>query len=349
MSHNIFIRCSQCRVIYIVGSSNATLVQQSKADLAAGNSSNPAAASAVVLPSTSAEAMPDPALSWTIDDNTDLLQVGYLGSLTLEALTLRLPEPCCVIISLVGNWYFSNQPLPWNIFGTILPGAFSVQAVRVPQLNAPAYLVLTNVSIVYASCTDAFAEAAELLVSKANAQYEGAGQNGVSFAIETITCTACVFQGSEQVPSVYGNQVSQVELYDTSITCLNANLGSIAANSTNTTASNGTTAVSVATARASWSPPVWLPVFLTIIACAAVIFGLFALWRHILKQKEAAQYASWQEARYAHLSNYPSRRTSAAFTPGYVQRTKSTFGQPVAALQVQNSKLSIVYPPSQQS
>ena len=338
-----------CRVVYIVGSPNATLVQQSKADLAGGNSSNPALSSAVVLPSAVAAATPDSFLTWSIDDNTDLLQVGYLGSLTLEALTLKLAFPCCVTISLVGNWYFSNQPLPWNIFGTILPGAFSVQAVRVPQLNAPAFLVLRNVRLLYASCDSSFAAAAELLVSKANAQYEGAVQNGVSFENKTITCTACVFQGSEQVPSVYGNQVSQVELYDTSITCLDSDLGAATANGTNTTSQNSTTAATVATAGASWAPPVWLSVFLTVVTCAAVILGLFALWRYIYKQQEAAQFTSLQEARHLHPSNFPSRRSSAAFTPGYVQRTKSALGQPMSAFQVQNSKLSIVYPPSRSS
>ena len=331
-----------------MGSPNAMLVQQSKAGLAGGNSSNPAVSSAVVLPSTLVAPTSD-FLTWSIEDNTDLLQVGYLGSLTLEALTLKLPYPCCVTISLVGNWYFSNQPLPWNIFGTILPGAFSVQAVRVPQLNAPAFLVLRNVSLMYASCDSSFAAAAELLVSKANAQYDGAVQNGVSFVNETITCLACVFQGSEQVPSVYGNQVSQVELYDTSITCLDSNLGAAAANSTNTTSQNSTTAASVATAGASWAPPVWLPIFLTVVTCIAVMLGLFALWHYIHRQQEAAQFNSLQEARHLHPSNFASKRSSAAFTPGYVQRTKSTLGQPSSAFQVQNSKLSIVYPPSRSS
>ncbi|KAA6423601.1 MAG: hypothetical protein FRX49_06661, partial [Trebouxia sp. A1-2] len=153
------------RMVYIVGVANATL-QPAVALLS--NSSSPADSLAVVLSdSYSPQPTPDTFFTWTINDNTDLLQVGYLGSLTLTALTLKLPEPCCVTISLPGSWYFSNQPLPWNIFGTVLPGAFSVQAVRIPQLNVPAYMVLRNVTIVYASCDASFAAAADLLVSKA--------------------------------------------------------------------------------------------------------------------------------------------------------------------------------------
>ncbi|KAL3150315.1 hypothetical protein ABBQ32_000163 [Trebouxia sp. C0010 RCD-2024] len=202
---------AESRVVYIVGLPNATVVQQGIDSFSAHNSSSPAAASAAALLPSASDTTPDSFVTWSVDDHTDLLQVGYRGSLTVEALNLKLPEPCCITFPLVGCWYFSNQPLPWNIFGTILPGAFSVQAVRVPQLNAPAYLILRNVSIEYTACDQSFAAAAELLVSKANAQFEGTDQHGMSFANQTITCTSCVFQGSEQIPSVYGNQVSQVE------------------------------------------------------------------------------------------------------------------------------------------
>ena len=258
---------------------------------------------------------------------------------------LKVPQPCCITLPLVGTWYFSNQPLPWNIFGTILPGAFSVQAVRVPQLNAPAYLILRNVTIEYAACDHTFAEAAELLVSKANTQAEGAGQLGVRFANQTITCTSCVFQGSEQIPSVYGNRVSQVELYGTSITCLNDARVTTPANGTDATAQNATTAATAAAAGASWAPPVWLPVLLTAVTCVAVVLGLLAVRRYIRRQREAVEFSSLQEAR--HLSQLPSGKFSLPFSPGYVQPTRLGLPQANFVTQGQKSKPSAGCPPSQ--
>ena len=331
-----------------MGQPNATVEQQDIASFAASNSSNPAASSSglPLLPFTAAEKSPESFVTWTIDDSTDLLQVGYHGSLVVEALHLQLPQPCCITLPPVGSWYFSNQPLPWNIFGTILPGAFSVQAVRVPQLNAPAYLVLRNVTIEFASCDDSFASAAELLVSKANAQSDGVGQSGVSFANQTITCNSCVFQGSEQIPSVYDNQVSQVELHGSKITCLSNALKKISANSTGPAAQNATTAAMAATAGAFWAPPVWLPILLTIVTCIFVILGLLAVQHYICKQREAAYFSSLQEARHAHFSRTPNGYSTPA-SSGYVQRTRSALPQPSSVSQVQKSKLSTLCPSSQ--
>ncbi|KAL0036115.1 hypothetical protein WJX79_003774 [Trebouxia sp. C0005] len=335
------------RMVYIVGVANATL-QPAVASLS--NSSSPADSLAVVLSdSYSPQPTPDTFFTWTINDNTDLLQVGYLGSLTLTALTLKLPEPCCVTISLPGSWYFSNQPLPWNIFGTVLPGAFSVQAVRIPQLNVPAYMVLRNVTIVYASCDASFAAAADLLVSKAT--IEADGDNGISFSNQTLVCNPCIFQGSEQVPSVYSNAVSQVELYDTNITCLNVGLDATSVNGTDqnsTRAQQHTPAI--ATAGAAWAPPVWLPVLLAVATSVLVTIGLAALWRRVRRQREADRFTSLRETvePNRHLS---SRRPSAAASaPVYVQRTMSTQGRAHSAgngYQVQSSKLSNVYPATQ--
>lgn len=299
------------RVVYIVGSPNATVVQQGIDSFTAYNSSSPAAASSAALLPQGADTDIDSFVTWSMDGNTDLLQIGYRGSLTVEAVNLKLPKPCCVTFPLVGSWYFSNQPLPWNIFGTILPGAFSVQAVRVPQLNAPAYLVLRNVSIEYMACDDSFAAAAELLVSKANTQSEGAGQHGVRFANQTIMCNSCVFQGSEQIPSVYGNRVSQVELYGTNITCLSDALLKPPANGTDATAHNATTAATAATAGASWVPPMWLPVLLTIVTCIAVALGLLAVRHYLCREQMAAHFSSLQEARHAHVPQIPSTKSSS--------------------------------------
>lgn len=275
-----------CRVVYISGMDNITLLDQEDAANGVGNISN--AVAAVVLPSgpePGPESEPESFFTWTINDNTDLLQVGYLGALTIQALTLKLPQPCCVLISLVGSWYFSNQPLPWNIFGTIMPGAFSVQVVQVPQLNAPAYFLLRSVNLEYASCDASFAAAAELLVSKANAEYD-TGSNVVSFVNQTLYCNPCLFQGSEQVPSVYSNAVSEVLLYDTNITCLDVG-GSTAAANANGTVQNSTTVGQqvppIATAGAAWVPPVWLPVLLAIVTCVLVGLGLTAVWQRIRK------------------------------------------------------------------
>ena len=328
-----------------MGSPNATVVQQDIERFAASNSSSPAASSSV-LPLTIADKGPDSFVTWTIDDSTDLLQVGYYGSLIVEALHLQLLQPCCITFPPIGSWYFSNQPLPWNIFGTILPGAFSVQAVRVPHLNAPAYLVLRNVSIEYASCDDSFASAAELLVSKANTQSEGVGQSGVSFANQTITCNSCVFQGSEQIPSVYDNQVSQVELYGSKITCLSNARNHISANSTGALGPNATTAAIAATAGASWAPPIWLPILLTLLTCIFVILGLLAVWHYIHKQREAAYFSSLQEARHARLSRSPNGYSTPA-SSGYVQNTRSALPQLSSMSQVQRSKLSNLCPSSQ--
>lgn len=331
-------------MVYIVGSPNATVVQQGIDSFAADNSSSPAAASSAALLPSAADTIPDSFVTWSLDDHTDLLQVGYHGSLTVEALKLKLPEPCCITFPLVGSWYFCNQPLPWNIFGTILPGAFSVQAVRVPQLNAPAYLILRNVSIEYTACDQSFAAAAELLVSKANAQFEGAGQHGMSFANQTITCTSCVFQGSEQIPSVYDDRVSQVELYGTSITCLSDALVTAPANGTNATAQNAATG---AAAGASWAPPVWLPVFLTVVTCIAVVLGLLAVRHYIRRQREFAHFSSLQEARHAHLSQISSGIFFPPFSPGYVQPTRLGLPQPSFVTQAQKSRSSAGCPPSQ--
>lgn len=326
------------RVVYIVGSPNATVVQQDIASFVASNSSNPVASSSVNLPEKSADSF----VTWALDDSTDLLQVGYHGSLVVEAVHMELPQLCRTRSPPAGSWYFSNQPLPWNIIETILPGAFTVQAVRVPHLDAPAYLVLRNVSIEYASCDDSFAAAAELLVSKANAQYEGVAQSSVSFANQTIICNSCVFQGSEQIPSVYDNLVSQVELYGSKITCLSTE---ISANSTGPPAQNATTAAVAATAGASWAPPVWLPILLTILTCISVILGLLAVWRHIRKRREDAYFSSLQEARHAHLSRTPTGCLTPALS-GYVQRTRSILPH---ASQVQKSKLSTLCLSSQHS
>ena len=275
-------------------------MQQDIESFAASNSSKPAASSSVVPP-TVAEKSPDSFVTWTIEDSTDLLQVGYYGSLVVQAVRLQLLQPCCISFPPVGSWYFSNQPLPWNIFGTILPGAFSVQAVRVPRLNAPAYLVMRNVTIEYASCDDAFASAAQLLVSKANAQSDGVSQSAVSFANQTITCNSCVFQGSEQIPSVYDNLVSQVELYGSKITCLSNATKNMSANSTGPSAQNATTAAIAATAGASWAPPIWLPILLTLSTCIFVILGLLVVCHCLRKQREAVCFSSLREARHAHL------------------------------------------------
>ncbi len=334
-------------MLYIVGAANATLVP---AVTALSNSSSPADSSAVVLSdSYGPEPTPETFFTWTVNDNTDLLQVGYLGSLTLTALTLKLPEPCCVTISLPGSWYFSNQPLPWNIFGTVLPGAFSVQAVRIPQLNVPAYMVFRNVTIVYASCDASFAAAADVLVSKAT--IEADGDNGISFSNQTLVCNPCIFQGSEQVPSVYGNAVSQVELYDTNITCLDVGPDAAAVNSTLQNSSRAQQqAPPIATAGASWAPPAWLPVLLAGATCFLVAIGLAALWRRVRSQREADHLTSLREAGEANRCLSSRRPSTAAPATVYVQRTKSTLGRAHSAgtgFQVQSSKLSNVYPATQ--
>jgi len=334
-------------MVYIVGLANATLVP---AVTTLSNSSSPADSLAVVLSDGyGPQPTPDTFFTWTINDNTDLLQVGYLGSLTLTALTLKLPEPCCVTISLPGSWYFSNQPLPWNIFGTVLPGAFSVQAVRIPQLNAPAFMVLKNVTIVYASCDVSFVAAAELLVSKATIEVDG--DNGISFSNQTLVCNPCIFQGSEQVPSVYGNAVSQVELYDTNITCLDVGPDAAAVNGT---VQNSTRAQqhapTIATAGAAWAPPVWLPVLLAIATCVLVAVGLAAVWRRVRRQREADHFTSLREAGEPNCRLSSRRSFTAAPAPVYVQRTKSSLGRVHSAgtgYQVQSSKLSNVYSATQ--
>lgn len=286
--------------MYIVGAPNASLVTQADAASTSSNSSNPADSRAVVLgsgagPEPEPEPEPESFLTWTISDNSDMLQVGYLGSLTLTAITLKLPEPCCVGVTLLGSWYFSNQPLPWNIFGTILPGAFSVEAVSIPQLNAPAYLALRNVSILYMSCDASFAAAAALLVSKASIGDDG--ENSISFSNQTLVCNPCLFQGSEQVPSVYSDAVSQVELYDTNITCLGVGSNAAVANDTVQNCTMTQQHVPpIATAGAAWAPPVWLPVLLAAVTCVLVALGLTAVWRHVRRRTEAEQFTSLREA-----------------------------------------------------
>lgn len=314
--------------MYIVGAPNASLVTQADAASTSSNSSNPADSAAVVLGSgASPEPEPEPEsfLTWTISDNSDMLQVGYLGSLTLTALTLKLPEPCCVGITLLGSWYFSNQPLPWNIFGTILPGAFSVEAVSIPQLNAPAYLALRNVSILYMSCDASFATAADLLISKASIGDDG--ENSISFSNQTLVCNPCLFQGSEQVPSVYSDAVSQVELYDTNITCLGVGSDAAAANDT---VQNYTMTQQhvppIPTAGAAWAPPVWLPVLLAAVTCVLVALGLTAVWRHVRRRREAEQFTSLREAGNIG-QRLPTRSFITAPGPAYVQRTKSCLGR----------------------
>lgn len=260
-----------------------------------GNSTSPA-----VNSSTS-----QPSFAWTINDNTDLLQLGYGGSLTLQALTLYLPEPCCVMVSLVGSWFFSNQPLPWNIFGVVLPGAFSVQAVKVPQLNAPAYFTMHNVSVVYASCDADFAAAAQLLVSTATADTENSGGNNLSFdaSRNSLYCQICVFQGSQQVPSAYSNAVSIVSLLDTHIVCLPSNSSNATAanaaggNATATGQSSaGSRVTTVQTSAAGWAPPVWLPVLLAFVCCTMVALGVLAVWRHFRKNSHAREFSNLHEA-----------------------------------------------------
>ena len=333
-------------MLYIVGVADATL----EPAVTWPSNSSPANAMAVVLSDTyGPHPTPDTFFTWTINDNTDLVQVGYLGSLTLTALTLKLPEPCCVTVSLPGSWYFGNQPLSWNIFGTVLPGAFSVQAVRIPQLNVPAYMVFRHVNIVYASCDVSFAAAADLLVSKATIDVDGG--NGISFSNQTLVCNPCIFQGSEQVPSVYGNAVSQVELYDTNITCLDVGPDAAAVNGTlqNSTRAQQH-APSIATAGAAWAPPVWLPVLLAVATSLLVAIGLAALWRRVRRQKEANHFTNLREAGEPNHRLSSRRPSTAASAPVYVQRTESSLGRAHSAgtgYQVQSSKLSNVYSATQ--
>lgn len=294
------MQCSQCKVkkvsvcrqVLIVGEADAS----STDDIAA------------VLDA----ATPQSAFTWIINDNTDLLQLGYGGTLTLQSLTLQLPEPCCIMITLVGSWFFSNQPLPWNIFGTVLPGAFSVQAVRVPQLNPPAYLTLNNVSITYDTCSTEFAAAAQLLVSKATADTEDTGNSLTFNGNNTLYCQSCVFQGSEQVPSVYSGAVSVVSMYNTQITCLGSRDASASAR--NDTGSGQSSASlhppSLPSSAASWAPPVWLPVLLAAVCCAFVALGLFAVWRHL--QKGSRSFTSLQEGENATTPTGTPKLLSAA-------------------------------------
>lgn len=249
-----------------------------------------------------------PSFAWIINDNTDLLQVGYGGSLTLQSLTLLLPEPCCVMVSLIGSWFFSDQPLPWNVFGTILPGAFSVQAVRVPQLHVPAYFTMRNVSIMYTSCGADFAAAAQLLVSQAHADLDDSGGNVISFDADrnALYCQTCIFQGSQQVPSRYSNAVSIVSLYDTHITCLPESFSDASAH--NTTASApvqsavGKQPPTLQSSAAGWAPPIWLPVLLAIVTSGLVLLGVFAVWRRLhagfpkvhLPSCETRRFPVWQ-------------------------------------------------------
>ena len=277
-----------------------------------GNSTSPAVNSSASQPS----------FAWTIDDNTDLLQLGYGGSLTLQALTLYLPEPCCVMITLVGSWFFSNQPLPWNIFGVVLPGAFSVQAVQVPQLNAPAYFTMNNVSLVYASCGADFAAAAQLLVSTASADTENLGGNSLSFdaSRNSLYCQTCVFQGSQQVPSAYSNAVSIVSLLDTHIVCLPSNSSNAtAANAAggNTTAtgqsSAGSRVTTDQTSAAGWAPPVWLPVLLAFVCCTMVALGVFAVWRHFRKNSHAREFSNLHEAKNIRMPRIGKAESPSAY------------------------------------
>lgn len=261
-----------------------------------------------------------PSFAWTIDDNTDMLQLGYGGSLTLQALILYLPEPCCVMISLIGSWYFSNQPLPWNVFGNILPGAFSVQAVRVPQLNAPAYFTMRNVSIVYATCGTDFAAAAQLLVAKSSADLDNSSGNIISYdsSSNTLFCQLCIFQGSQQVPSEYSNAVSTVSLYDTHIMCLPQSSSN--ASATNVTASaqspDGKQKASLQANAASWAPPVWLPVLLAIVCCTLVALGLIAVWRWSRPSGPLGTFKGLQETERAGLSGAESLAASPSMLRG---------------------------------
>ena len=291
-----------CRQVIMVGQADASILQQNSSQ----STASPAIASSAAQPS----------FSWTINDNTDLLQLGYGGSLTLHTLTLYLPEPCCVMVSLIGSWFFSNQPLPWSIFGTILPGAFSVQAVKVPQLNAPAHLIMRNVSIVYAACGTDFAAAAQLLVSKATADTEDLSSS-LSFDAgnNTLYCQTCVFQGSQQVPSVYSNAVSTVSLFDTRIACLPPGSGTVSASSgastSNATASGQSSkSISAQTSAAGWAPPVWLPILLAVGCCAMVALGVVAVWHFIRKHGHRSAFTSLHETVNVRMSSQGSKAMS---------------------------------------
>ena len=197
------------------------------------------------------------------------------------------------------------------------------------------------------SCDASFAAAADLLVSKASTGDEG--ENSISFSNQTLVCNPCFFQGSEQVPSVYSDAVSQVELYDTNISCLG--VGSDAAVANDTVQNYTMTqqhAPLIATAGASWAPPVWLPVLLAVVTCVLVALGLTAVWRHLRRRREAQQFTSLREAGSIG-QRLPTRSFSAAPAPAYVQRTKSCLGRADAAQQGQSSKLSVVYSAAQLS
>ena len=244
----------------------------------------------------------------------------------MQTLTLYLPEPCCVMVSLIGSWFFSNQPLPWNIFGTILPGAFSVQAVRVPQLNAPAHFIMRNVSIMYAACGPDFAAAAQLLVSKASVDTEDLTSSSLSYDAvnNALYCQTCFFQGSQQVPSVYSNAVSTVSLFDTSIVCLPPSSGATSAGSSasgNNAKASGQSSLGssrstqIHTGAAGWAPPVWLPILLAVVCCAMVALGVIAVWHRIRSHGHRGTCTSLHET----LNIRPSSQGSKALAPSAIR------------------------------
>ena len=215
---------------------------------------------------------------------------------------------CCVTITLVGSWFFSNQPLPWNIFGTVLPGAFSVQAVRVPQLNAPAYFTMQNVSIVYDTCGTDFASAAQLLVSKAAADTEDLSTNNLAFnGNDTLYCQTCIFQGSEQVPSAYSGAVSVVSLYNTQIRCLWTGSGNASAG-TDTAPGQSLSAAhppSLHSSAASWAPPIGYRSFWLL--CVVLLLHLVCFWFGVICAIAARQRPSQTCAKM--LTSEHSMRT----------------------------------------
>jgi hypothetical protein len=258
--------------------------------------------------------------TWRINDEADLLVVGYAGTINIQDLVIELAQPCCSHLKFLGSWYFGNTPLTWEVFDTVLPAAFNVQPVRVPILTLPAHLTLTRVSIVLDTCDAiAFPKAVQQMEQIASNVTE---QQRMSWDTvnSTLYCDRCTWQAAEQELSVFQGAVSTAVLVNSSITCLSwvqppapvpeKQLGPGAA----TAAADGGPPAS-GSAKAGFNPSIAIVIVVAVAASALMSILAFQVYR--MRQKQARAHGN--------LSLVPLTQANPQFTSlaSYADRAES--------------------------
>ncbi|KAK9830420.1 hypothetical protein WJX72_011671 [[Myrmecia] bisecta] len=173
-----------------------------------------------LLPAGTQDPKDDPTammdITLTSNATSDMWQVGYSGTLSISAITLRLASPCCTQLQLGSGWYFAGTLLAWRLFDTVLPASIQVLAVRYATLTPPAQMALTNVTLTYATCNESSWMPAVTQLESLTASPNASPMMAVyDRAARTLNCANCTFLGTAAEGPILLNQTSIVRLINT--------------------------------------------------------------------------------------------------------------------------------------